>query len=338
MREKKEFYLTRFGKNYKVDENNPILKKWVSENRDHYDVLTTKAFPKDFHASDFVKRVSPFKNEKKKRKERGEIQRCTPQAMRRFKFLLRNTMHGMNFEIGLTYPNEYSQCVDGLVIKSHLHKIILRLNYRGYKHIWALEFQERGAPHFHMLLDKEISKKELAKMWFDVVGSGDLKHLRRGVHVAPIRSKDGMEKYFTNYLTKQDQKTVPEKYLNVGRFWGNSRNLLSCTIRKYYGNPEDIRLLKKELRNIRKWFESKKRLWSKKNALKGKFYKNPFVRKGSSFKIVYSNVFIEECRKRGLDTSLFDEEDASALSALKADYADAPLDSIVIFEEKKKKE
>ena len=157
-----------------------------------------------------------------------------------------------------------------------------------------------------MLLNKEIKEEVLAKMWFKIVGSGDLKHLKRGVHVAPIRSKDGMAKYFATYLSKQEQKHVPIEYQNVGRFWGSSLDLLECTIKKYYGNGEDIQTLKKQLRPIRRWFDGKKRSWSKKRKFTGKVFKNKFVRRGTSFKVIYMDLFVNELKSRGLDISLYE--------------------------------
>lgn len=301
MSKKEEYYLTRFGKNYHVDKDNKILEKWKPKYSDHYDVLTVKVYPKDFHITDYVKKVSNFPITRKKR---GSVREFSMGSIKRFKFILRNTIHLMNFEAALTYPNEYPN--DGLIIKKHFHRMRSRLNYKGYKYIWTLEFQKRGAPHFHMLLDREIEKSTLAKMWFDIVKSGDEKHLDRGVHIAKIKTKEGMLHYFTSYLSKQDQKSVPYEFQNVGRFWGYSLSLLEYKIKKYYGNPEDIQLLRKNLRPMRKWYENKKLQWNKRHPYKIKRYRNSYVRRGSSFKVVHSNLFIDDIRKRGGDTSLFD--------------------------------
>jgi hypothetical protein len=258
-----------------------------------------KIFPKDIHFSSYV---PPIRGVTAKR---GKIKRFSFGSIKRLKFLLRNTVHKMEYEIGLTYPNEFPN--DGLLVKSHFHRLRMRLNYYGYKYIWILEFQGRGAPHFHMLVNKPIERKVLAKMWFDIVGSQDDKHLRRGVHASPIRSKDGMAIYFANYLSKQDQKLVPEEFRNVGRFWGASRELLDCTVKKFYGTSEDIKKIKKELRPLRRWFDGKKRQWSKKSPLKGKFRRNKYVRRGVSYKVINSDSFVKEYKRRNMDTSLFEE-------------------------------
>ena len=270
----------------------------------HYDtILTVKIFEKDFHMSSYVK---PLVTRKIKYSKRGTIKKLTVRSTKRLRFLLRNTAHKMEYEVGLTYPKSFSS--DGVLVKKHFHKLRTRLNYYGYKYIWILEFQSRGAPHFHMLVSKEIKKDVLAKMWFDIVGSGDLKHLRRGVHVAIIRNKDGMAGYFATYLSKQDQKHVPESYSNVGRFWGSSKDLVDCTVKKFYGLHADIQELKREIRPLRRWYDKQKKSWSKKKKfvpIKNKF-KSPVMNKGMSLKVINSDRYVYELRKRRLDFSLYE--------------------------------
>lgn len=309
MNKKEEFFLTREGKNYPIDKDDKILETWTPKYRDHYDVLKVKIYKKDFHLSAYNpmprKRLVNMTNDDLLAPiKRGKIKKFSFGSQKRLKFILRNTINSMSYEAGLTYPNEFP--TDGLIIKSHFHKLRMRLNYYGYRNIWILEFQGRGAPHFHMLLDKEIKEEVLAKMWFDIVKSGDIKHLKRGVHVEPIRNIDAMSKYFSTYLSKQDQKLVPLEFQNVGRFWGYTHSLLECTEKKFYGNPSDIELLKKQLRTMRRWFDSKKRSWGKNKTKTGKVFKNKFIKRGTSFKVVNSDLFINELKRRGEDTTFFD--------------------------------
>ena len=301
MKIQKKYYLTRLGVNYEIDKDDKILEKWIPKKRADENILTMKVFPKDIHISS----NNPVPKSKFcKVTKRGAIKKLTITSTKRLRFLLRNVADTMEYEVGLTYPKEFPK--DGLVVKQHFHKLRMRLNYRGYKHIWVLEFQKRGAPHFHLLINKYISEEELAKMWFTIVSSGDIKHLSRGVHVGFIRSKDKMASYFITYITKQDQKQVPQEYKNVGRFWGASQNLLPCTIKKFYGNMEDIRELKKQLRPMRRWFDGKKRSWSKQRPFKSKKFVNKYIRRGVAFKVINTNLFIDEFKRRGIETSLYE--------------------------------
>jgi hypothetical protein len=84
-----------------------------------------------------------------------------------------------------------------------------------------LEFQKRGAPHFHLLTTDFYSFRRCQQLWYAIVNSGDLKHLKAGVRVEKLKcGKKGMIAYAKKYAVKQVQKEVPEFYENVGRFYG----------------------------------------------------------------------------------------------------------------------
>ena len=117
-------------------------------------------------------------------------------------------------------------------------------NTSGY-----LEFQERGAPHFHILVDKEIPHQKVAKSWYRIVGSGDEKHLKAGTEVRAIRAKDSIGYYLTTYMEKARQKSVPPEYEKVGRFWGSSKGLLQEKKMKIFGKREDIYQIEKIITN-----------------------------------------------------------------------------------------
>jgi hypothetical protein len=124
----------------------------------------------------------------------------------------------------------------------------LRAKYPRAWGVWRLEFQKRGAPHFHILLwdgpviedvlhlysvkkkrwiwvgdTKNSNNRELfnwiSSTWFRVVGSGDAKHLRAGTRTEPIQSWNGVVYYISKYLAKlTEDGFVPEGF--AGRFWG----------------------------------------------------------------------------------------------------------------------
>jgi hypothetical protein len=128
----------------------------------------------------------------------------------------------------LTYPAEFSHC--GQDAKRHLQRF-LKWSYRNCgitAYLWALEFQKRGAPHFHIFTFEGClvrSKKAVSAEWFEIVGSSDEKHLLAGTRVERLRKPDAAGRYAAKYASKPWQKRVPENYWNVGRFWGHSRNV-----------------------------------------------------------------------------------------------------------------
>ena len=107
--------------------------------------------------------------------------------------------------------------------------------------VWKREFQRRGAPHFHLVLvvpqvlDGEPLRSWLSREWYDVVGSGDERHLRAGIRVDAVRGFDASDpariaSYLAGYLgpderlgDKEVQHEVPEGWAtasgSVGRWW-----------------------------------------------------------------------------------------------------------------------
>jgi hypothetical protein len=120
--------------------------------------------------------------------------------------------------VTLTYPGEFS--TDGKVVKKHLKAILRWLRAKGLSGLWWLEFQSRGAPHFHIYLTGRVDKDDLSRKWYDIVGSGDIRHLRAGTNVQTIQKPHAVAAYAAKYARKQQQKDVPAAYEDVGRFWG----------------------------------------------------------------------------------------------------------------------
>ena len=124
----------------------------------------------------------------------------------------------------LSYPGVYPK--DGRIVKRHLRMLGQRFKrmFPGFCGFWIIEFQRRGAPHFHLLTNVFVDHRVLAGWWYEVVGSGDAKHLRAGVRAEKPRSD--MRDYFLKlYLAKGDQKRVPADFTNPGRFWGTWGNV-----------------------------------------------------------------------------------------------------------------
>jgi hypothetical protein len=82
--------------------------------------------------------------------------------------------------------------------------------------IWFLEFQKRGAPHFHFLATDWLPKQFIALAWSRISGAD----LRACSRVEGLRHPEAAGAYAAKYACKKDQKTVPPEYQDVGRFWG----------------------------------------------------------------------------------------------------------------------
>lgn len=121
--------------------------------------------------------------------------------------------------VTLTYPGEFTE--DPLVWKKNLRAFFARMK-RKYPQacaIWKLEFQKRGAPHYHLLVWGVEWYKLLdfvPSAWYKVVKSGDIRHLLAGTQVQRVRSWRGVMAYASKYLGKLG--SVPSDA--PGRFWG----------------------------------------------------------------------------------------------------------------------
>lgn len=118
----------------------------------------------------------------------------------------------------LTYPGQYSS--DPKRWKRDLDCFWRRL-VRRYPHasaIWKLEFQKRGAPHYHIFVwgvPYAYLRGFVAVNWFEVVGSGDIRHLQAGTRVEYLRSVRGTFYYAGKYISKSEAAIE-----DVGRWWG----------------------------------------------------------------------------------------------------------------------
>lgn len=162
-------------------------------------------------------------------------------------------------EVTFTYPIEFP--TDGIKVKRDLKVMKQRLKRAGIiKNLWVLEFQERGAPHIHMALPESVDKAWLSNLWYEVVGSGDLKHLRAGTRIEPIRDPLKIASYFCGYLRKRKQKTVPEGFTHVGRFWGSTEKI--GIISEYNQEFQSEHDMRRALRPVRRYYEAKMRQWA----------------------------------------------------------------------------
>lgn len=162
--------------------------------------------------------------------------------------------HSRPVFVTLTYPENYPS--DYKKYKRDLSNFSKRLKYAfpGVSVLWKLEFQDRGAPHYHMFVfGASLSRLQafIPLAWYQVVKSGDEKHLRwhRGElgngneHcVQEIRSWNGVKSYTAKYFTK-GVNVVSE----TGRFWGYWGDLPLSTILEFSFTMEEALRFKNDI-------------------------------------------------------------------------------------------
>lgn len=100
--------------------------------------------------------------------------------------------------------------------------------------VWRLEFQRRGAPHFHLVCswsagcrpDGEAFAAWVARNWSDVIGESSRAHRRHGTRVDEIynTSGSGLGKLL-GYLVKELGKVRQSEDVPAGRIWGRFGDL-----------------------------------------------------------------------------------------------------------------
>lgn len=184
---------------------------------------------------------------------RGVIGGLSDRSVRRLVFTALNAGEDWVAMVTLTYPSEFP--MSGEVSKRHLNRFLtgLRRLGEGMAYLWVLEFQARGAAHYHILVNQYVDHGWVAEEWYRIVGSEDARHRQAGTSVVGVRNHDAVSKYLAKYLGKDRQKGVPVGFAKVGRFWGCTRGLVPA--------PESFTLEGKGgqdvARQLRRWIEGK---------------------------------------------------------------------------------
>ena len=195
---------------------------------------------------------------------RGAVTRWSSDSRRRFmkRFLeyhrLWSDPDRTNVFVVLTYGRRWSRSCsehDGCTCSAHrdlsAFKKRLGRGFQGTLGCWLLEFQDRGAPHWNLMLsfppgfvvDEEALKRELARDWVEVSGLGGSTRdhrLQRGLHLETVKDilladgevitgADAVGLYMAGEFGKVAQKRTPRGVQATGRWWAffGDRELLA---------------------------------------------------------------------------------------------------------------
>ena len=123
--------------------------------------------------------------------------------------------------VTLTYPAKYPTARQS---KIHLDRLLKRIarKYPKAAGVWRLEAQQRGAPHYHVLIWNEayIPHAWIAEAWYAIVGSLDPNHLSAGTQTCRSRAFRQVWHYTSKYLAKPTENATGDSWDHPGRFWG----------------------------------------------------------------------------------------------------------------------
>lgn len=200
---------------------------------------------------------------------RGVIRGLSSASARR----LRDTLLGVDYRttylslVTLTYHDSWTPAPEDW--HGDLDAFLLALErafpgaYLGC--LWTLEFQKRGAPHFHILvawttpLPEQHTRQVVSTLWTRIVEPGDVAHLRHGTMLCPVSlmEQGGVKRlvgYLTTYLGKREQKLPVDRETGecrpTGRMWGVRGAFPVAVLASWAMRPDAAAQL---LRRIRRW-------------------------------------------------------------------------------------
>lgn len=207
-----------------------------------------------------LSRKAKFRTQKMEKKPRGEISGFTDKSRSRLMKLMacvdRNAV-GLPVFVTLTYPAEWPG--DAEEWKRHLDQFRREISEKlpNMAAVWRIEPQQRGAPHYHLLVwGGRIEKEWLAKAWYRIVGSEDPRHLKAGTRVESLRSWGGVNSYVSKYVAKSNKGGEAQEFDKpIGRYWGvwNKPRLLESVAQVQVSVAGYIRIR----RIVRKWYARK---------------------------------------------------------------------------------
>lgn len=162
-------------------------------------------------------------------KKRGKITGFSASSQRRAREVLNmipaDDILKRGLLLTLTYPDEHPEPEDSKSYKRHLDMFGKSVRRMGGCAIWVLEFQSRGAAHYHLIVFGLRGKRTLeewnvwaSQRWYEIVASGDENHLLGyGAKFEHPRSSAQCRTYLTKYCTKGNQA---KEGVHSGRYWG----------------------------------------------------------------------------------------------------------------------
>jgi hypothetical protein len=135
----------------------------------------------------------------------------------------------------LTYPSNMNDAETG---KAHLRAFLERVRRKFPKAsaIWRIEYQERGAVHFHLLFFSLPYWKadNIRLVWGEIIGENNPR-----IKIETIRTRRGTTYYVSKYVAKVGKtalvslSSVP--YSHAGNHWGyfNRPNIPMCELKIY---------------------------------------------------------------------------------------------------------
>lgn len=131
----------------------------------------------------------------------------------------------------LTYPSEFPSPA---VAKNHLRAFLerIRRHFPAASAVWRLEFQRRGAPHFHLVVFglPFIPKRAIQRVWGSIIG-----YAKVFTRIELIRDRRKLMGYASKYLAKSDGGFNIDAYLHGDKFIHPQTGEITGSVGRWWG-------------------------------------------------------------------------------------------------------
>jgi len=165
----------------------------------------------------FVRKARTGEPPKRDRTCRGTIQALSRKS---WLLMVERTLrcpHKFKRMVTITYAQELPETSS--ICKKQFRKFLTWLQKTSAlkNYFWCLEFQERGAPHYHIWHDgKGIADCLIVSSWREITGDFAITECR------DEKLRKSPAHYVAKEMTKRYQKEAPDGW-PPGRFWGHSK-------------------------------------------------------------------------------------------------------------------
>jgi len=165
---------------------------------------------------------------------RGEITGFSRKSRRRLiERMIRLQSDRLSKPLFLTLTYHHAHEADDHEPQENLNAFLqaCRRRWPSMEYIWRIEPQERGAPHFHVILwlrrqngdfDTRQARSWITETWHRLADPTSIDHLRHGVEVREVDSHRQASYYVSKYCAKEEGE---DSWTYQGRRWGCSRSL-----------------------------------------------------------------------------------------------------------------
>lgn len=194
-----------------------------------------------------IRMINGKKGKKKRVGIRGAVRGFSHASRTRMQQKLAQIPTDVPLPIMMTLTYHLKWPDDGVGWHDHLDIFFkdFEQSYGQHPIVWKMEYQERGAPHFHLLIfmGTDVDIPWVKWLWTRIAGAGSVPHGTQGVsRVERVRSWRGVASYTAKYFAKFTQSGDDDTA--SGRHWGVRRwALLGVEVcRKLLTQREGLRL------------------------------------------------------------------------------------------------